>query len=76
MFTKESRRCVMSSSEGGAVRVQLDGLISSLAAADEAAAQAGDTPVTDLLTLLHEARAVSVGIERRGAVIPHHGVYV
>jgi hypothetical protein len=59
----------MTSAEGAAIRVQLDGLINSLHAADQRAGAAGDEDVLRLLACLYGAREAASAVEMRPAAV-------
>ena len=64
------RQHVIQGPEGAAIRVQLDGMISSLRAFDRPAAEAGDDTVTRLLSHLIGAAREASAIERRSLPEP------
>jgi hypothetical protein len=58
-------RNVMNSTEGAALRVQLDGMIAVLERFDQMAGLAGDEPVLRLIACLYGAREAASEIEMR-----------
>ncbi len=58
-------RNVMNSTEGAALRVQLDGMIAALERFDQMAGLAGDQPVLRMIANLYAAREAASEIEMR-----------